>query len=129
MNETKQTKYNIIQDILEGPCPHCHAIVQIEKQNINCGIFRHAFDINTGQQINPHASKEECSMLMLKSIDLYKFKLAFLIRQFFNTDTIVSLIIDYGSLKDVTSYYNITGCLGPFKINQANMSFDICPYI
>jgi hypothetical protein len=37
-------------------CPHCEVPVLIAE--INCGIFRHGF-LN-GQQIPPHASKQEC---------------------------------------------------------------------
>jgi hypothetical protein len=43
-------------------CPHCEKLVLIEK--LNCCIFRHGTFINTGQQINPHASKEECEQLI-----------------------------------------------------------------
>ena len=39
-------------------CPHCNLMILIEK--LNCGIFRHGVIISTGQQIPPHAPKEEC---------------------------------------------------------------------
>ncbi len=39
-------------------CPHCNIPVIIEK--LNCRIFRHGIIIQTGKQINPHASKKEC---------------------------------------------------------------------
>ena len=39
-------------------CPHCNNPVLIEQ--LNCKIFRHAVLKNTNQQINPHASKDEC---------------------------------------------------------------------
>jgi hypothetical protein len=42
-------------------CPHCEKPVLIEK--LNCFIFRHAVLKQTGQQINPHSSKEECDQL------------------------------------------------------------------
>jgi len=41
-------------------CPHCHNLVLIEQ--LNCGYFRHGAYKN-GQQINPHASREECKSL------------------------------------------------------------------
>jgi hypothetical protein len=47
-------------------CPHCLFPVLIEK--INCGIFRHAILKSTGQQINPHASKEECDFLIQNNL-------------------------------------------------------------
>jgi len=41
-------------------CPHCQNLVLI--QEVNCSIFRHGAYKN-GQQINPHASREECKSL------------------------------------------------------------------
>jgi hypothetical protein len=42
-------------------CPHCQCSVEIVE--INCAIFRHAVLKQNGQQLNPHASKEECEQL------------------------------------------------------------------
>ena len=39
-------------------CPHCNLHVMI--QEINCSIFRHGVYKNNKQQMNPHASKDEC---------------------------------------------------------------------
>jgi hypothetical protein len=39
-------------------CPHCNEFILIEK--LNCKIFRHGILKETGIQINPHASKEDC---------------------------------------------------------------------
>jgi len=39
-------------------CPHCKIDIIIEE--INCRIFRHAVYKATGEQMNPHSSKEEC---------------------------------------------------------------------
>jgi hypothetical protein len=39
-------------------CPNCKDYIIILK--INCGIFRHGIFINSGNQINPHSSKELC---------------------------------------------------------------------
>lgn len=44
-------------------CPHCHQYVEVNRNEINCRIFRHAVYKNNMQQINPHASKEECDYL------------------------------------------------------------------
>lgn len=43
-------------------CPNCKESFLMEK--LNCGIFRHAILISNGQQINPHASKQECEYYM-----------------------------------------------------------------
>ena len=39
-------------------CPHCEEYIEIIQ--INCAIFRHGIFKNTGQQIDPHASKQLC---------------------------------------------------------------------
>lgn len=39
-------------------CPHCFSQVVIEE--INCRIFRHAVYRSSGEQMSPHAPKEEC---------------------------------------------------------------------
>ncbi len=44
--------------MLEVKCPHCDGTVIIEQRN--CCIFRHGIFKNTGRQIPPHASKENC---------------------------------------------------------------------
>jgi hypothetical protein len=41
-------------------CPHCKGIVVI--QELNCHIFRHGVMKDTGNQIDPHASKEVCDL-------------------------------------------------------------------
>ena len=43
-------------------CPHCGDFISILE--LNCQIFRHAVLISNGEQINPHASKEECDSLI-----------------------------------------------------------------
>jgi hypothetical protein len=53
-------------------CPHCDSYVQVAKNEVNCTIFRHGYfytktergDIVLTDQVNPHASKEECDMLV-----------------------------------------------------------------
>jgi len=39
-------------------CPHCFELIEISS--INCGIFRHGQWVSNGQQLNPHATQEEC---------------------------------------------------------------------
>ena len=51
-------------------CPHCDLIIEVEKDAVNCSIFRHGYyftkignSIQLTGQVNPHASKEECDRL------------------------------------------------------------------
>lgn len=43
-------------------CPHCSDFIFIDQ--LNCQIFRHGVFISNREQINPHASKEECDSLI-----------------------------------------------------------------
>jgi hypothetical protein len=43
-------------------CPSCSQPVIIAE--INCAIFRHGIYKHTGQQIDPHAKKEVCDLLI-----------------------------------------------------------------
>lgn len=52
-------------------CPHCGLFIQVGVNEVNCTIFRHGFyyekngnNITLKNQINPHASKEECEYLL-----------------------------------------------------------------
>ena len=47
-------------------CPHCGDFISIVE--LNCLIFRHAVLISNGQQINPHASKEECDSFVERGL-------------------------------------------------------------
>lgn len=42
-------------------CPHCNQLIEIIA--INCAIFRCGVMRQTGEQVNPHASKIECDRL------------------------------------------------------------------
>ncbi len=44
-------------------CPHCGTDLQVEPNQINCGIFRCGIVRSTGAQIAPHASEQECDAL------------------------------------------------------------------
>jgi hypothetical protein len=51
-------------------CPHCELFIEVEKDSINCSIFRHGYyfnkignNIQLTSQVNPHASKDECDRL------------------------------------------------------------------
>lgn len=45
-------------------CPWCDTILIILKKDQNCKIFRHGVYKNNFKQINPHASEEECKLLI-----------------------------------------------------------------
>jgi hypothetical protein len=57
---------NNIEVALIVTCPHCGDPVIIEQ--INCRIFRHAVYKNTGEQMDPHASKEVCDKARMDGI-------------------------------------------------------------
>lgn len=50
-------EYNIYE------CPYCNENIIIYKNEINCGIFRHAIDKITFKQIDPHTPKNICDNL------------------------------------------------------------------
>jgi len=43
-------------------CPYCDEFILIHE--LNCCIFRHGYFIETGEQIDPHSSKETCEELL-----------------------------------------------------------------
>lgn len=45
--------------LLEFKCPHCQLSFVVLENEINCGIFRH-FRFFNGNELSPHASREEC---------------------------------------------------------------------
>lgn len=47
-------------------CPHCNQLIIIEK--INCAIFRHGIFKESGNQIDPHSSKDLCEYYIKKNI-------------------------------------------------------------
>lgn len=47
-------------------CPHCQrSIIIIE---LNCKIFRCGIFKDTGKQLNPHASKDECDRVLKENL-------------------------------------------------------------
>lgn len=51
---------------MEINCPHCQQRIWIEQ--LNCGIFRCGMIKETGDQIPPHATKEECTAYLNQGI-------------------------------------------------------------
>ena len=53
-------------------CPHCELFIEVERGQVNCRIFRHAYFfvrdergmIRLTEQLNPHAPKEICERLI-----------------------------------------------------------------
>lgn len=45
-------------------CPYCNQTLIVDSTEINCGIFRHAFDTHSGKQADPHTTKEEMKLLL-----------------------------------------------------------------
>lgn len=39
-------------------CPACQCLIQVEKDQVNCQIFRHGVYKQSFQQINPHEEKD-----------------------------------------------------------------------
>ena len=49
-------------------CPHCNTIIQVDKSQTNCKIFRHGVFKANFKQINPHLKKEICDYLVEKDL-------------------------------------------------------------
>jgi hypothetical protein len=46
-------------------CPHCNGSIEVNEQEINCGIFRHAaFKTADCPPIPPHTPENECLKLV-----------------------------------------------------------------
>ena len=48
-------------------CPHCDNLTMVDRNDVNCSIFRHGYFINNGilsEQVNPHLPKEQCEELV-----------------------------------------------------------------
>ena len=56
----KNTELKIIE------CPHCNKFILIEE--LNCKIFRHGIFKNTGQQIDPHSTQEQCYYYIVNNL-------------------------------------------------------------
>ena len=52
--EGKETSNELVFE-----CPHCNKFILVHRNEINCGIFRCAFNTNTFQQCNPHLTQQQ----------------------------------------------------------------------
>ena len=57
----------VISSVIYLPCPHCEIFVEIDVQEINCGIYRHAF-YKSGQEVDPHETKETLERLIQQDL-------------------------------------------------------------
>lgn len=55
-------------DFFEVTCPHCHGTVIIQKNEVNCRIFRHGVYKVNNEPVPPHAPKVECDRLVEQSL-------------------------------------------------------------
>lgn len=49
-------------------CPHCNSMIMVNKNDINCRIFRHGEFKLDGKQLPPHSSKDYCDMVVEKGL-------------------------------------------------------------
>ena len=49
-------------------CPHCDSMILVAFSEVNCQIFRHCIMKSTGQQVDPHASKDKCELLIVEDL-------------------------------------------------------------
>ena len=73
-------------------CPHCKEAIEVIE--IACGIFRHGAYKETGEQIDPHMSKEGCDRLVLEGL-IYGCGRPFRIGISQDTSDIIVEICDY----------------------------------
>lgn len=73
-------------------CPHCKENVLIEQ--LNCQIFRHGVMKTTGEQIDPHASKDICDNLFTNHL-IYGCGKPFKVTLHPDSNTYVAEVCDY----------------------------------
>ena len=56
-------KLNLVEDIFFFNCPNCNEEIIVNKNELNCKIFRHAIFKDTYQQVDPHLPKILCDKL------------------------------------------------------------------
>ena len=73
-------------------CPHCSEEIIVQKNELNCQIFRHATYKHNYEQVNPHLSKKECEKL-ISSDSVYGCCKPFEVVQ--NDGKLYAIICDY----------------------------------
>jgi hypothetical protein len=61
--EPKRTTVTYDEPYYIFKCPHCSIYIMVEKNQLNCKIFRCGIYKKTGKQIPPHSKKEICDKL------------------------------------------------------------------
>lgn len=54
----------LVEDFFVFECPNCNDEIIVQKNELNCQIFRHATYKHNYEQVNPHLSKIECDKLI-----------------------------------------------------------------
>ena len=49
-------------------CPHCEQQIEVEKNQVNCRIFRCGILKSNFRQIGPHTKKAECDRLKAQNL-------------------------------------------------------------
>lgn len=55
------------KDFYVFSCPNCFDFIIVNKNELNCRIFRHGVYKNSYKQIDPHLSKELCNKLIVNN--------------------------------------------------------------
>ena len=58
----------LVEDFYFFNCPNCQDEIIVNKNELNCKIFRHAIYKNNFEQVNPHLDYKSCERL--KNADL-----------------------------------------------------------
>lgn len=97
--EPQRLEFDNEQKVYAFKCPHCCTYVQVEPNQINCGIFRHGAFFTRNEKgliiptepINPHMPKAECERLLAQGL--------------------------------------VLGCTKPFRIDRNTLTVTECDYI
>jgi hypothetical protein len=57
-----------MSDFYVFTCPHCQGTIIVAHHELNCRIFRHGVYKHNGEQVPPHAPKEECDRLVAQNL-------------------------------------------------------------
>jgi hypothetical protein len=76
MSESQKAYYDEGVGVYCFTCPHCNLAVQVERNQVNCRIFRHGFyfrkeadgSITLLSQMNPHEGQAECERLFREGL-------------------------------------------------------------
>jgi len=78
----------------ELSCPHCNGGIIVQRNELNCRIFRHGVYLNM-QPMNPHTPKEECDRLVQTNQIIGCGKPFRVINEPNGTDKLIAVKCDY----------------------------------